>query len=121
MDVVRPLEDSGLLAATLSGGPRKWQGVTIIPARMNGRANGNGNGKGKEVVTGDGNGGQEGMQGLAGGNGHGNGSVAFDVDDGNKWQNTGQRLRDIRATRGIYRRLDLKYVSCFSFAYPRLG
>ena len=36
-DVVRPLEDRGLLAATLSSGPRKWQGVARLPERVGGR------------------------------------------------------------------------------------
>ena len=90
MDVVRPLEDSGLLAATLSAGPRKWQGVAILPARKDGHIKG----KGKQMAE----------------DGEVNGSEGFELDDGNKWQNTGQRLRDIRANRGTYRRLDLKFV-----------
>ncbi|KAI0039779.1 Nucleotidyltransferase [Auriscalpium vulgare] len=60
-DVVPALMSSALLAATLSQGPRKWQGVCLLPTRQS---------------------------------------------DGS-WYEVGDRLRDLRATRGKYMRLDL--------------
>lgn len=35
-DVVKPLEERGFLAASLSSGARKWQGVILLPAREDG-------------------------------------------------------------------------------------
>jgi DNA polymerase beta len=32
-DVIRPLEERGMIAATLSMGVRKWQGVILMPRR----------------------------------------------------------------------------------------
>ncbi|THH03917.1 hypothetical protein EW146_g10317 [Bondarzewia mesenterica] len=59
-DVVHPLEAAGLLATPLMAGPRKWQGVALLPKKVDGA-----------------------------------------------WEEVGVRLRDLRAKRGVYRRLDL--------------
>lgn len=72
-DVVRPLQEAGLLAATLASDPRKWRGVALLPQRTSVRA------------------------GI-----DANGSL------GGAWQEVGDRMRDIRATRGKYVRLDLR-------------
>jgi DNA polymerase beta len=72
-DVVRPLQEAGLLAATLGSDPHKWRGVALLPQRT---------------------------------------SVRADIDAngplGGAWQEVGDRMRDIRATRGKYVRLDLR-------------
>ncbi len=72
-DVVRPLEAAGLLAATLSAGPRKWRGVALLPERTSAHAD-----------------------------------IDADGALGGAWQEVGDRMRDIRATRGKYVRLDLR-------------
>ncbi len=72
-DVVRPLEAAGLLAATLSAGPRKWRGVALLPERTSAHAD-----------------------------------IDADGALGGAWQEVGDRMRDIRATRGKYVRLHLR-------------
>ncbi|KAA1469671.1 Nucleotidyltransferase [Dentipellis sp. KUC8613] len=58
-DVVRPLEDAGLLAAALGASPARWAGVAVRPGA------------------------------------------------GGRWKEVGERLRDVRARRGGYCRLEL--------------
>jgi DNA polymerase beta len=35
-DVIKPLEERGFLAASLSGGARKWQGIILLPNKVGG-------------------------------------------------------------------------------------
>ncbi|KAI0269982.1 hypothetical protein BC834DRAFT_819418, partial [Gloeopeniophorella convolvens] len=62
-DVVRPLENTSLLAAAVAAGPNKWRGVALVPLRVKG--------------------------------------------PDSSWQEVGDRMRDIRAMRGTYVRLEL--------------
>ena len=65
-DIVHPLQEAGLIAATLVSEPRRWRGVALLPQRT-------------------------------------------DIDaNGDAWQELGDRMRDIRAMRGKYVRLDLR-------------
>jgi DNA polymerase beta len=64
--VIDRLEDIGLLGVTLTVGPSKWTGVTLMPTKRS--------------------------------------------SDSTQWCEIGDRLREIRAVRGTYRRLNLRCV-----------
>lgn len=63
-DVVQPLTQRGLIAATMSTGLMKWQGVVRLPAR----------------------------------------------DKNGRWEERGQRVEFMEADKGLFRRMDLKWV-----------
>jgi DNA polymerase beta len=67
-EVVIPLQRRGLIAATLSTGVRKWQGVVRLPER----------------------------------------------DQVDEWGDRSERVKSIEADKGLFRRMDLKWVLCFT-------